>query len=169
MSEEAPEELSTVWDPEIRSAYLELEPRQQKFLLAYVGEWNGAEAYRQAYNQSAKDNVAAACGSRLLTNANIKRILKRFEESRLEDLFLCRRTFTQAALNAVKPIYVKDKDGVPEKVEDLEDHDVRVRAADKLAHLSRLYEPPESDPENPDKPAGSKKVISFGGVKIEVS
>lgn len=167
MSEETPEELSTVWDDEIRAAYSALEPRQQKFLCAYVGTWNGAEAYRQAYNQLAKDNVAAASGSRLLTKVNIQKILKRFEENRLEDLFLCRYTFQRAAQCAVKPIYVKDKDGVPEKVEDLEDHDVRVRAADKLAKLAKLYDESETDPDNPE--SGSKKVISFSGVKIEVS
>ena len=61
-----PEELETVWDKDIAAAFLELNPQQQNFLLAYLKEWNGAEAYRQSYNKLATNEVAAACASRIV-------------------------------------------------------------------------------------------------------
>lgn len=169
MSEEAPEELSTVWDDQVRTAFATLPPKHQEFLLAYLRCWNGAQAYREVYNPQATPTVASSCGSRLLASANIQIVLKRFTDTRTEDLLLVRAVFKEAATEAIKPIFGKDENGQPSHIEDLPDYDVRVKAGDKLAKLAKLYDDEEIDPENPDKPAGSKKVISFGGVKIEVS
>lgn len=167
--QEGPEEMAGIWDEEIKAAFAALREKQQKFLVAYVREGNAAEAYRQVYNPFASDHLASSCGSQALATNGIKAILRRLADTRMEDLLLVRQTFKEAAMKAVKPIYAKDADGQPEKVEDLPDYDIRVKAGDRLARLNKLYDEDEVDPENPDKSAGTKKVISFGGVKIEVS
>lgn len=164
---DAPEELSTVWDDEIRAAYGALPPKHQEFLLAYLRCWNGAQAYREVYNPLANGQVASNSGSRILGTIGCQTVLKRFTDTRTEDLLLIKSTFKEAATEAIKPIYAKDKDGQPEKVEDIPDYDIRVKAADKLAKLAKLYDEDEVDPEDPE--SKTKKVISFGGVKIEVS
>lgn len=168
-SKEGPEELAGIWDDEIKTAFSDLREKQQKFLLAYVRFGSGAEAYRKVYNSQATPTLAASCGSQVLLSKGIQGILRRLSNTRLEDLMLVKATFKEAAERAVKPVFSKDKDGQPEHVEDIPDSDVRVKAADKLARLNKFYDEDEVDPENPDKPASSKKVISFGGVKIEVS
>lgn len=166
--EEGPEELAGIWDDNIKAAFAALRQKQQRFICAYIREGNAAEAYRQAYNPLAGDRLASAAGSQALASISLKAILKRLADTRMEDLLLVRETFREAATKAVKPIYAKDSEGQPEKVEDIPDYDIRVKAGDRLARLNRLYDEDELDPENPQ--AGkSKKVISFGGVTIEVS
>ena len=163
-----PEELAGIWGEEVKAVFAALRPKHQKFLVVYVRTGIAAEAYRQVYNPFAKDHLAAVCGSQIMTTLGIKAILKRLADTRMEDLFLVRETFREAATKAVKPIYAKDADGQPEKVEDIPDYDIRVKAGDRLARLNRLYDEDEVDPENPEL-GKSKKVITFGGVKIEVS
>jgi phage terminase small subunit len=139
MSEtEIPEELGFIQGDKALPAFHRLNLKQQKFLLHYIREGNGAEAYRQSYNELAEDNVAATCASRLLTNVDIKAVLEAFQDHKDEDLILIRRTYVDAAKGAIKPIYGKDSNGQPEKVEDLPDHDVRIKAAQSLAKLHGL-------------------------------
>lgn len=165
---EGPEELACIWDDEIKTAFAALREKQQKFLVTYVREGNAAEAYRQVYNPMASDRLSSAAGSQALASISLKAILRRLADTRMEDLLIVRETFKEAATKAVKPVYAKDADGQPEKVEDIPDYDIRVKAGDRLARLNKLYDETEVDPENPDSGKG-KKVISFGGVKIEVS
>lgn len=49
----------------------ELTPKQEKFAQLYVQLSNGAEAYRQAYNSSAKPQTQAVEASKLLADPNI--------------------------------------------------------------------------------------------------
>lgn len=167
--EDGPDELAGIWDDEIKTAFAALRIKQQKFLCAYIREGNAAEAYRQVYNPLASDHLASSCGSQALATNGIKPILRRLADTKWEDLILVRNTFKEAATKAVKPIYAKDADGQPEKVEDIPDYDIRVKAGDRLARLNKLYNEDEADPENPDSDGKAKKVITMGGVRIEVS
>jgi phage terminase small subunit len=133
-----PEELDPVWTDKVASAYRALEPRQRVFILAYVRTWNGAEAYRQAYNNLASDQVAANSASRLLAKVGMKDILEAFLETQTEDLLLVKRTYTEAARTATKPIFGKDEEGQPILVLEQADHDVRIKAAQALAKLHGL-------------------------------
>lgn len=135
MSEEIPEELTEIADDKALPAFRRLNLRQQKFLLHYIREGNGAEAYRQAYNELASDHVAAVVGSRLLTNADIKTVLSAFQDHKDEDLILVRKTYVDAARGATKPIFGKDSEGQPILVMEQEDHAVRVKAASELSRL----------------------------------
>jgi hypothetical protein len=138
VTDAAPEELAIVWSDKIAAAFKALEPRQQKFLLAYLKCYVGSEAYRQSYNELASDKVASVCASRLLAHVSIKPILEAFVDHRTEDLFLVHKVYTDAATQAVKPIYGKDEDGQPIKIEDMPDHDIRIKAASALAKLGGL-------------------------------
>lgn len=157
MSSEIPEELALLNSEKAVPAFHNLNLRQQKFILHYLGEGNGAEAYRQAYNELASDHVAAVCGSQLLTNPNIKIILEAFQDHKDEDLVLIRKTYIDAAKGAVKPVYGKDSNGQPEKVEDLPDHAIRVKAAESLSKLHGL------------NAADKHEVTGAGGKPIEFS
>lgn len=153
MTDELPEELSLLADEKALPAFHRLNLKQQKFVLHYLTEGNGAEAYRQAYNGNANDQVAATCGSRLLTYVDIKTVLAAFQDHKDEDLVLIRRTFVNAARSASKPIFGKDDLGQPILVMEQEDHAVRVKAAEALAKLHGLN-------------AAEKKEIS-GSITIE--
>lgn len=52
-----------------------LTDKQWAFVLEYGEHWNATDAYMSAYGQKDK-NVAASCGSRLLSNAKIRTALK---------------------------------------------------------------------------------------------
>lgn len=145
MSHEIPEELGFIQGDKALPAFHRLNLKQQKFLLHYIREGNGAEAYRQSYNQLAEANVAATCASRLLTNVDIKAVLEAFQDHKDEDLILIRRTYVEAAKGAIKPIYGKDSDGQPEKVEDLPDYMTRIKAAEALAKLHGLNAPDKQE------------------------
>lgn len=135
---EIPEELTEIADDKALPAFHRLSLKQQKFLLHYLREGNGAEAYRQSYNELADDHVAAVVGSRLLTNVDIKTVLSAFQDHKDEDLILIRGAYVDAIKTAIKPIYGKDSAGQPEKIEDLPDHLVRVKAASELSKLHGL-------------------------------
>jgi hypothetical protein len=141
--EEVPEELSPVWDDKIAEAFKGLNPKQQTFLIKYVSCWNGAEAYRTAYNPLAGDHLAASLGSRLIANDDISLILAKFADNKTEALFLVQKTYTEAATQATKPIFGKDELGQPVLVMDVPDHAVRVKAADSIAKLHGLNAPAE--------------------------
>jgi len=135
---EVPEEIALLQDEKAVPAFHRLNLKQQKFILHYLKEGNGAEAYRQSYNELANDTTAATCGSRLLTYADIKVVLAAFQDFRDEDLVLVRKTFVDAAKTASKPIFGKDNEGQPILVMEQEDHAVRVKAAESLAKLHGL-------------------------------
>lgn len=140
-----PEELHPVWSYKVAEAFRALEPKQRVFILAYVRKWNGSEAYREAYNPLANDGTAAACGSRLLANANVKAVLGAFLDTQTEDLLLVKQTYVEAARTASKPIFGKDSDGQPILVLEQADHDVRIKAAQALAKLHGLNAPDKTE------------------------
>jgi hypothetical protein len=169
MTDEAPEELAGIWDEEIKAAFADLREKQQKFLLAYVREGNGAEAYRQVYNPLASNHLAAACASQILSSIALKAILRRLADTRAEDMLLVKATFKEASETAIKPVYGKDEEGQPIKVEDIPDHDIRVRAADKLAKLSRLYAEDQAiDPSDPANAGRPVNIIRINGASLEL-
>jgi phage terminase small subunit len=142
---EPPEELAGIWDKDIHKAFMSLNPRQQKFIVVYAKEQVGSEAYRQAYNESASDKVASVCGSQLMANPSIRSIMERLSESSIEDLFIVKKALRDAATTAVKPIYGKDELNQPVKIEDLPDHDVRIKAASAMAKLHGFNAPDKVD------------------------
>jgi hypothetical protein len=166
MNEEAPEELSIVWDDQIKAAFQSLSAKYQEFLLSYLRCWNAAQAYREIYNPLANAQTASSCGSRLLAHASIQTVLKRFTDTRTEDLLLVKAVFKEAATEAIKPIFGKDEDGQPIKIEDIPDYDTRVKAGNHLAKLAKLYDDEEIDPDSPD--AKPKRTLTIGGVKVEI-
>ena len=50
--------------------------KQKRFCDEYLIDCNAARAYRAAYPNVKRDEAARACGSRLLTNANVKAYLE---------------------------------------------------------------------------------------------
>jgi hypothetical protein len=140
-----PEELESVWDDKVAEAFKALEPRQRNFLLAYLGCWNGAEAYRKAYNPLASDHVATNSGSRILAKNGIKTVLQAFLDTQTEDLLLVKRTYIEAAKTATTPIFGKDDLGQPILVMEQPDHDVRIKAAQALAKLHGLNAPDKQE------------------------
>lgn len=136
--DDLPEEIALLDSLPAIEAFRALNPQQRVFVLAYINEGNGAEAYRQAYNNLASDTVAATCASRLLTYANIKAVLLAFRDHQEEDFRLVRQTFIDAAKTATKPIFGKDEQGQPILVMEQPDHDARTRAASALSKLQGL-------------------------------
>lgn len=133
-----PEEIALLDSNPAIEAFRALNPRQRIFVLSYIRNPVGSEAYRQAYNEMADDHTASVCGSRLLANAGIKAVLTAFRDHQEEDFSLIRKALIDALTGAIKPIYGKDSAGQPEKVEDLPDHDARIKAAAALAKLQGL-------------------------------
>jgi len=132
-----PNELAQV-DAEILKKFHGLNDEQQAFLIGYLQGKSGAEAYRDAYGLPYGNQSAASSASLLLRHPNVTAVLEAFKGFRDEDLILVRKTYIAAATEAIKPIYGKDADGQPEKVEDLPDHAVRIKAAEALAKLHGL-------------------------------
>jgi hypothetical protein len=145
VSDQIPEELSLLESEKAIPAFHRLNLNQQKFILHFLREGNGAEAYRQSYNELASDHVAAVCASRLLTNVDIKTILEAFQDHKDEDLILIRNTYVNAARTANKPIFGKDSAGQPILIMEQEDHAVRIQAAEKLAKLQGLNAPDKQE------------------------
>ena len=137
---EGPEELSLVWDHPVADAFGGLLPKQQQFLIEYLRSWNGAEAYRRAYNPLAKIEVACANSSRLIANAKVSAILEQFSSRRTEALLLVARTYFEMA-QATKPSWVEDSHGQYENAGDAPDWKTRKDGADGLAKLYGLYAP----------------------------
>lgn len=144
----APEELDDVWDDEVAEKFRALTPKHQVFLLEYIKtEFEGAEAYRRAYNDECTNEVAAASASRLLRNVNISYILGRIKDAATEDLFIVLKAYKTAARDAVKPVkvlMVKDAETGTETVEtviDVPDHQTRIKGAEALAKLRGFNSP----------------------------
>ena len=131
-----PEELKDLWEDDCQKAWDLLNAKQRKFFLNWINcNFNGSEAYRQTYNKLASNTVAAVCASQALINPNIQILCGKLAQSQKSDLLLIRRVYKDAA-EAIKPIFGKDLDGQPEKIEDLPDHKIRIDAAEKLAKLN---------------------------------
>jgi phage terminase small subunit len=55
--------------------------RQRKFCELYAVDYNGTQAYKQAYQGVKNDNVASACACRLLRNVKIKDYIRDLESN----------------------------------------------------------------------------------------
>lgn len=151
---EAPEEFEGIWDREIRTAYAALNAKQRLFTVEYVRcRFVGLQAYKRSYNPEASDDVAKVCASRLLTNVNIRTILKRLQDTSLEDMFLVRNTLVDA-LGAYKPEVVKNAEGKEVVRTDLPDFNARIKAASELKEFHK-------DRTGPQAPAGGVIPASF--------
>lgn len=132
--EAIPEPLDEVWDDDVRTAFKALNPRQQNFLIEYLRTGVGATAYKVAYDPEASNHLAAAHGSRLVSNHNIQAVLKKFGDRKDDALQTVVKTYFDMA-NAShdergeKPDWKTRKDGAdglsrifglnsPEKVQD---------------------------------------------------
>lgn len=109
-------------------------PRQWVFLGLCFQSVRPMDAYRQAYNPAASDNVAAAASSRLLAKGPVRDYLDTFKA---EAFHLVRQTYLQA-LQATRPHYRKDDGGACVKVGESPDWKCRLQAADALARLHGL-------------------------------
>lgn len=52
-----------------------MDPRHVEFVEHYLIELNGGKAYKIAFDPNMRDSVARACASRLLTTANVRRLM----------------------------------------------------------------------------------------------
>jgi hypothetical protein len=137
-------DISESWTEDMRAAFRAMRMEHQAFLVEYLENgFNAAAAYRKAFSQPTMDNdTAASCGSRLIRSAKVRAFLEKIKDDAFEDFFIILRSFRDAAQNAVKPIFAKDGDGQPCHVEDLPDHDARVKGGQALAKL-RGFNAPE--------------------------
>jgi len=131
----APEEIGEFWfDAEVREAFKSLNENQQDFFIEYLSNGkNASQAYRDTYNKSANDNVASVCGHRTLSNANICLILEKIEEPKILKLQRINKVYNDG-LEAFKPVFSKEG----EKVMEIEDHAIRIKAADSLAKSNNM-------------------------------
>lgn len=139
-----PADPTDSWTEAQRAAFHAMRMEHQAFLVEYLENgFNAAAAYRKAFRQPTMDNdTAASCGSRLIRSAKVRAFLGTIKDDAFEDFFIVLRAFRDAAQNAVKPIFAKDEDGQPCHVEDLPDHDTRVKGGQALAKL-RGFNAPE--------------------------
>lgn len=137
-----PEELETLWDERVATAFAALRPKQQSFLLVYIRKGNAAEAYRKSYNPLADSHLATVCGNGILSNPAIGDILHKLTEQKTADLLLTIKTFRDMA-EAVKPNWVQDEAGQWENTGEEPDWKARNDAAKGLAMLRGLNQPTE--------------------------
>ena len=139
-----PEELASIWDREISAAWSALNNLQRQFTVEYIKcRFKGAPAYKAAYNPDAEDGVARSYASQLLTNVNIRTILKRLQDTSLEDMFLVRNVLVEATA-AYKPEMAKNSEGKEFVRTDIPDFANRIKAAAELRefHRERLSQVP---------------------------
>lgn len=139
LKSKTPSGLDGLWDSETETAWRKLNPKQQKFLQAYLTNGNvGSEAYRTAYECLSNDSTVAVMASNLLRTVNIVPFLDRLADSNKEDLVYAKKKL-RAAMEAFKPIYGKDSEGQPEKIEDVPDHKIIIEATNSLMKLNGEY------------------------------
>lgn len=104
-------------------AYVKLTKNQQIFCDEYLIDRNATRAYLVAYPNVKKESVAAACGSRLLTNAKIKAYLdSRLEEiAKKSEISIERVLQEYAKLAFFNPKDLFDVNGSPKNINDLDD------------------------------------------------
>jgi len=116
-------EIEDMWDDEENETWGNLNPRQQKFFIAYLNNnFNSAGAYKTAYNPKASNEVAASCGFRMLINADIQTLCGNLTRTRKSDLLLIQKTL-YCAMKA-------------ENIAGQPDHSIRRMAAMDLAKLN---------------------------------
>ena len=134
-----PEGLDGLWDDDTEKAWKAMNPKHQSFLQEYLTNGNvGSDAYRKAYDSLSNPNVVSTCASQLLRTPNIAIFLDRLADSNKADLVYAKIKL-RAAMEAFKPVYGKDSEGQPEKIEDIPDHKIIIDATDKLMKLNGEY------------------------------
>lgn len=118
--------------------------KQQKFADEYIISLNATQAYKKAYPNVKKDDVARANGSRLLANANVKAYI----DERLEELKSERVADQQEVLEfltsvmrgeVTEPLLVLDGEGTQKVVEAKPNVSTRKSAAVDLGKRYGLF------------------------------
>ena len=123
---------------------LGLNPRQRAFADEYIICLNATRAYKKAYPNVKKDEVARANGSRLLTNANVKAYideqLEKLQSERVADQQEVMEYLT-AVMRGKKtePLLVLDGEGKQKVVNAIPPVQARTKAAELLGKRYRLF------------------------------
>jgi Terminase small subunit len=96
-------------------------PRQERFIIEYLKDGNGAAAYRRAGYKPKTNHAAAVCAGRMLTNADIKAAieagkkvhLERVEEAAVTEKAWVIRTLRENVEKAMQARPVLDAAGRP--------------------------------------------------------
>ena len=126
-----------------------LNPNQQIFCDEYLIDRNATRAYMAAYPGAKNSDVAKACGSRLLTNANVSAYLAAQQEqmhrSTIADAAEIREFFT-AVMRGHEPDHVPVfvAKGVQELAESPPAMGLRLRAAELLGKTTGLFDSQQS-------------------------
>ena len=132
----SPEELEHIWDEDTQEAWGNLNQNRRAFLVAFMTNGtNGSQAYRKVYNPSANDSVASSGASQIMTNSDILVFIDKLLNNSKIEMFKAKKVYLEG-MEAFKPIFGKDSDGQPEKIEDLPDHKIRRECADSLMKLN---------------------------------
>lgn len=126
-----------------------LNPNQQIFCDEYLIDRNATRAYMAAYPGAKNSDVAKACGSRLLTNANVSAYLAAQQEQMHRDTIADAaeiREFLTAVMRGREPdtVPLSVGRGVQELVESPPAMNVRIRAAELLGKTTGLFDSQQS-------------------------
>lgn len=118
--------------------------KQQKFADEYIIELNATRAYKKAYPNVKKDEVAKAAGSRLLTNVNVKTYideqLEKLKSERVADQQEVLEFLTAVMRGEVtEPLLVLDGEGTQKVVEAKPNVSTRKSAAVDLGKRYGLF------------------------------
>ena len=118
--------------------------KQQKFADEYIICLNATKAYKKAYPNVKKDEVARANGSRLLTNANVKAYIDE-KLAELQSKKVADQQEVLEYLTAVmrgkktEPLLVLDGEGKQKVVDAVPPVQARTKAAELLGKRYRLF------------------------------
>ena len=133
----SPMGLENIWEQsEVCKAWNSLNDKYQTFLLFYIsaqGGRNGRRAYHEIVDKTASDEVAR-------NGAYIGTIFDAMRAGRKQVMRQAVEKVYLDAVEAIKPIYGKDSEGQPCHIEDIEDHEIRIKAAKEMAKLGGLNE-----------------------------
>ena len=118
--------------------------KQKIFADEYIISLNASQAYKKAYPNIKKDEVARTSGSRLLTNVNVKAYideqLEKLQSERVADQQEVLEFLTAAMRGEVlEPIAILDGEGVQKLVEIKPNVATRKSAAELLGKRYRLW------------------------------
>jgi len=118
--------------------------KQKTFADEYIICLNATQAYKKAYQNIKKDEVARANGSRLLTNANVKAYideqLEKLKSKRVADQQEVLEYLTSVMRGEVtEPLTVLDGDGYQRVIEPSPSVATRNKAAELLGKRYRIF------------------------------
>ena len=121
------ESLRTIWDADTEKTFKKLSQKQKNFVIEYLKTFHGGEAYKAAYNPQCNNLLAASCGSRLLANPNVAKIMSVFNDNKIEAVSMVVHGYREMS-RATKPEWLKGEDGQYENVGELPDWQARKEA-----------------------------------------